>query len=155
MYNAAAYALLVAGLHTWMVLCQPQPGGGAGNESVRQEDNKIERRLQGKWTVVEASGSYGIVNEDEYGGKLSFDFDGDKLSSIQGGKTTDSRRFTIDTTHSPTWINAGAIKGIVRLEGDTLTICWGFKRPRGFDLAEGNIFEERYILKRVKPGSPD
>lgn len=117
------------------------------------DDKKAEADLKamvGKWKVEKA----------EMGGKDLTDFAKEMQFEIrQGGKytakigdETDEGAFTVDPSKSPKELdvkptsgpNKGkTVKGIYKIEVDTLTVCYGFEadkaaRPTKFDSKDGD-----------------
>lgn len=72
-------------------------------------------------------------------------------------------RYSVDRTKTPIWIDwqgdGQSVKGILKLEGDLLSICIGAKRPLDFD-PTGSPSENLFVFRRsdglpVEPVSAD
>lgn len=117
------------------------------------EQRKILDQLQGRWMVADGRamtpGGDVAANKNEYS-DMSFFFNGNTTFSAKGGDRNNPLPFSIDVTKDPMWIDIDAMKGIFRLEKDTLTICFGVERPAGLELVTG-MQAERYVLKRAAP----
>jgi uncharacterized protein (TIGR03067 family) len=119
-----------------------------------QEKTDIDR-IQGSWKTnkVEVEGK---PPPPEFVEKGKFVFKGSKVSIFQDDKVTEEATFVLDSAKKPPTIDltatAGPGKGkitygIYRLEGDTLTLCIGDKRPSEF---KGQGTAGLLQFKRVK-----
>ncbi len=125
---------------------------------VRAEDDpkKAAEAFQGEWKFISFSKS-GEEDSKEELAKAKLVVSGDKMTFTRRGKD-DPVTFTLDPKATPATIDLKAkeggkeimVKGIYKLEKDTLTICFGLdasERPKDFKPAKGNGL---LILERVK-----
>ena len=118
------------------------------------------KELQGTWKVTEfhtARGSSAV----EDGRIIPYTFEGNKLITVGPGDVRVEIEYRLDPTKSPKQIDqrfAGGVigpwiaKGIYKLEGDTLTICYGGRdvaRPTEFAAKPGDERTMR-VHKRVE-----
>ena len=103
-------------------------------------------RIQGSWkmTKIEVEGK---PPPPGYVEKGRFVFKGNEISVLQDDKTVEAGTFVLDSTRNPPTIDfvatEGAGKGntqygIYKIDGDSLTICMGDKRPTEFK-AQGTV----------------
>jgi uncharacterized protein (TIGR03067 family) len=115
------------------------------------EQRKILDQLQGEWLIVDGSA---ITTDGDLAAlkdvSMSFYFQGDTTFAANGKDRKDPSPFSIDVTKDPMWIDIEPMKGIFRLENDSLTICLGAERPARLDTVRG-VQACRYVLKRVAP----
>jgi len=126
-------------------------GGDEKDKAVKQEQEK----LQGKWKVVshEFSGRAGKESSSE-----PDELKGDKW--LRPKRRTAEYRLKLDPSKNPKQVDLSAdrlgdkvLKGIYKLDGDKLTICYAYDpdlaRPTEFKTkAEDNRY--LYTLERVK-----
>jgi uncharacterized protein (TIGR03067 family) len=117
-------------------------GAQAGNQDGLKKEVDL---LRGTWSVDVPAGGDTL--------KVQFAIYGDESFEINlGGNHVNGAR-KIDPTKSPkeiTLMPDGSNKsllGIYKLEGDTLTLCFGEKRPTDFKAKEGATL---WVLKREK-----
>jgi uncharacterized protein (TIGR03067 family) len=101
------------------------------------------KELQGTWKVTEFHTARGFSAVED-GRIIPYTFEGNKLITVGPGDVRVEIEYRLDPTKSPKQIDqrftGGAIgpwiaKGIYKLEGDTLTICYGGRnvaRPTEF-----------------------
>jgi uncharacterized protein (TIGR03067 family) len=116
--------------------------------------------LQGTWKVTEFHTEQGSRVVEE-GLIIPYSFEGNKLITVGPGNVRVLIEYRLDPTKSPKQIDqlftGGVIgpwiaKGIYKLEGDTLTICYGGRnvaRPTEFTAKPGDGRTMR-VHKRVK-----
>jgi len=102
----------------------------------------------------------------ESGAKAGLTFPGEGLSGTwtvtkdtftlkaRDGRTVWFIKYKLDTTKSPVAIDLdiqdkGKALGIIRAEGNELTLCFGEKRPAKFESTKDNG-ATRYVLKKKK-----
>lgn len=98
----------------------------------------LKELIQGEWQVVTATAN-GVPNKIIAPGQASFRFEGNKMFLRRGKIANETAyEFVLDATKSPATfdfsIGKGAgqsLMGIIKLEGDTLTICYYFSRQPG------------------------
>jgi uncharacterized protein (TIGR03067 family) len=107
------------------------------------------KELQGKWKVTEFHTAHGS-SAVEGGRIIPYTFEGNKLITVGPGNVRVEIEYRLDPAKSPKQIDqrftGGAIgrwiaKGIYKLEGDTLTICYGgpdVARPTEFTAKPGD-----------------
>ena len=145
---------LIAGLVALGMGLAAVPGGKPGQEQPKdsrelppasREERSANLRamlqLKGTWTSPQTETSHinGVPQPPKHY-KLIWSIDRDRITtSGPDGSAHWTYRFSIDPERNPPEIdlaslNTGvALKGIYRLEGDDLTVCYGLERPRGFD----------------------
>jgi uncharacterized protein (TIGR03067 family) len=116
----------------------------------------VEASLEGDWIVT--------YNEDDQGRQTSSEgwtasCRGDRLLWLVNGKRFSEMKVRLDPLRNPEWIdltfdkdNSYAGKtalGICKREGDTLTIRWGWTRPKGFTRNQKNN-QPVYVMRRVR-----
>src|SRR5262249_54767639 len=101
-------------------------------------------RIQGAWKIIKVEVE-GKPPPAEFLEKGRFVFKGNKVAIFHDDKLTEEATFALDATRKPPTIDLTATEGpgkgktmygIYRIEGDTLTLCIGDKRPSEFK-AEG------------------
>jgi uncharacterized protein (TIGR03067 family) len=136
------------------------PAGELGQD--KPDPSAKERaRLQGAWTVVshEANGKKSKAATIA-GWKLTVS--GDRMTTRDGTELLDESTFRLRPAATPRGIDlkltAGPdkgkqVKGIYKLDGDSLTICVaepGKERPKAFKTSEGSG-HMLFVFKRAKP----
>jgi uncharacterized protein (TIGR03067 family) len=145
MFQVALYAAVLAG----SIFGQDQLKGIPSNDrSVPPDEQKIIEQLQGKWGIAEAL--IVMKNVDHQG--LCFEFSGTTCRAVESKKNPVAfTEFSIDTSKDPMWMDSPRQKGIIRLQGGTVTIClMPKKRPTSFSVPAGEEFEF-FVLKRSEP----
>jgi RNA polymerase sigma factor (sigma-70 family) len=109
-----------------------------------RDDRTTNRRemlqLKGTWTSAQtATHSINGVPQPPKHFKMIWSIDRDKIStSNEDGFAEWTYRFTVDPERTPktidlTSINAGILlRGLYKIEGEVLTICYGLERPSSF-----------------------
>jgi uncharacterized protein (TIGR03067 family) len=122
--------------------------------AAEQEKTDVDR-IQGAWKTIKVEVE-GKPPPPEFVEKGKFVFKGNKVSIFQDDKVTEEATFVLDPAKKPPTIDltatAGPGKGkvaygIYRIEGDTLTLCIGDKRPSEF---KGQGTAGLLQFKRVK-----
>ena len=89
---------------------------------------------------------------------VRFLFESDRVTIYKGGERTGAYRFSLDSNHSvpevdfvsaDTSSSGASKKGIYRLQGDTLELCFGRSRPSQFRGVDG---ADSFTLRRPSPG---
>jgi RNA polymerase sigma factor (sigma-70 family) len=129
-------------------LADPQAAAGKG---AGQED---EDKIQGTWVLVSAQkGGQDMVEEELKGRKLTFT--GGKMTVKKGDREEKTATYKLDPTKMPKEIDTAdgdkRLRGIYKLDGDTLTLCVdeGDERPAEFASPPGTP-AELLVLKREK-----
>lgn len=127
----------------------------SGSSTCPAEDDKDEalakyqENLKGSWQLTTLT-----VNGQKFSEEMiknrTFIFDGKNYGQIVGDKIVDKKTYKLDPTKKPVWFDITyppvkgkslEIKGIIKLEGDTLTMCLAppdGDRPDGFVTKEGD-----------------
>jgi uncharacterized protein (TIGR03067 family) len=133
----------------------PAPFPKPKKPDLRKADLK---RMQGEWTCV--SFIIAGVRQDLSTHTRTARVKGNLMAF---GRPEDTWRLTLDATGVPGRIDFHRVKplggidlirGVYRLDGDMLTICWRLSkeekdRPTGFDLAQPNVWV--HVYKRQEP----
>src|SRR5262245_10787313 len=116
---------------------------------------RFKESLQGKWQMTSRIEG-GASSEAELIKNRTVTFEGDKYTVRDGDKVIGELTYKIDLTKKPAWFDVTlkegeSAKGIIKLDGDTLTFCVGKdgNRPSDFKSESG---DERLLaeFKRVK-----
>jgi uncharacterized protein (TIGR03067 family) len=141
---SALLALAVLGTHA-------RSADDAKDEAVK----RFKESLQGKWQMTSRVQD-GVPSEAELVKNRTVTFEGDKYTVRDGDKVVGELSYKVDPAKKPSWFdvtpnNADFAKGIIKLEGDTLTFCVAGEgdRPSDFKSERG---DERIIVefKKVK-----
>jgi uncharacterized protein (TIGR03067 family) len=90
--------------------------------------------LQGRWQMISRNEN-GTPSDAALINNRSITFVGDKYLVKDGEKVIAEPNFTVDLTKTPAWVEVthstgDSASGIIKLEGDILTICVGLGSPR-------------------------
>jgi uncharacterized protein (TIGR03067 family) len=114
----------------------------AGNQDALKKELDL---LRGTWSVHvplgddEVKGQFAIYGEESF----EINFGG---NHVNGVRKIDPAKNPKEITLTPDGANK-SLFGIYKLEGDTLTLCFGEKRPSDFKAKEGTTL---WVLKREK-----
>jgi uncharacterized protein (TIGR03067 family) len=117
---------------------------------------KTELKIAGEW-VVDSEVTNGRPLKTTIERRYTFADDGKWTLNTKGKTLGGEKTYSIDTSKKPAAIDmkysaATKYNGIVKLEGDTLTICYTrneAERPTKFESLEGST-TILIVLKRVK-----
>jgi uncharacterized protein (TIGR03067 family) len=126
------------------------------------EVRKDEDRLQGTWKVTSIENDGKKADPKTFAGwKLVVA--GNKMTALDGNDVVDDHTFTLAAAAKPPALDlvplmgekkAKTVKGIYRLEGDTLTVCVSEpdakERPKEFRSVEGTS-HTLVVFQRAKP----
>jgi uncharacterized protein (TIGR03067 family) len=128
--------------------------------SLTPEHTAAASELQGVWAAVSFHSDGGSTQMPE-GGAIPYTFEGNKLSHVGPTNKRVEIEYRLDPTKNPTQFDqrftGGTMgpwiaKGIYKVEGDTLTICYGdphIERPNDFTTRPGDG-RMMVVLKRVR-----
>lgn len=149
---------LTFAMQIWPLIQSGDEFGGNTQTDVLTNNSMVRKQLQGTWAVTEVSVSANgdlesYLIEEEYGGELVFHFDANNLFYIYKGMTRPQGEFSVDTSHSPTWIDVRGMEGVLDISEDSLKIRWEFRdwedgRVTDFDFSDGRA-TELHVLKRI------
>ena len=144
-------------LRTWafvmiaVVVSHARSADDAKDEAVK----RFKESLQGKWQMTSRVRD-GVPSEAELVKNRTVTFEGDKYTVRDGDKIVGELSYKVDPAKMPALFdvtpnNADYAKGIIKLEGDTLTFCVASEgdRPSDFKSERG---DERILVefKKVK-----
>jgi uncharacterized protein (TIGR03067 family) len=134
-----------------------------GQPSHRQTEKAVMKELQelqGTWVVVEAE--IQGRRRDANRAALSLTIEGDHFTMKSARHATDLKgKLTIDPSKQPKTMDWSALRpednlaltatGIYEVKDDTLTFCYGEKRPTEFKTKADPALDERtYVFRREK-----
>jgi uncharacterized protein (TIGR03067 family) len=102
-------------------------------------------RLRGTWSVDVPVGGDTVKGQFAIYGDESFEINLGG-NHVNGARKIDPTKNPKEITLTPDGANKSLL-GIYKLEGDTLTLCFGEKRPTEFKAKEGAML---WVLKREK-----
>jgi uncharacterized protein (TIGR03067 family) len=118
---------------------------------------KLIAALQGKWQMTSRIQD-GVASEKKLIKYRTMTFEGDKFTLRDGDKVYGKVAYKINAAKKPAWIDTrfidpdtGSDEGIIKVEGDTMTMCLGYGngRPDKFESEEGDG-RILAVYKRVK-----
>jgi len=142
--TSALLALAVTGAHA-------RSADDEKDEAVK----KFKEALQGKWQMT-ARIEDGVPSEAELIKNRTVVFEGDNYTVQDGGKVISELSYKVDPAKKPAWFDVTPkdgtpAKGIIKIDGDTLTFCVvnDGDRPSDFKSERGG---ERLLVefKKVK-----
>jgi len=125
---------------------------------VKADENKDAAKLIGTWKVTAAEKDGKAAASTDVKGQM-VKITSDTITCTKGGKTEMACTYALDTSSKPWTITlkctegehkGKTLKGIVKLEGDTLKVCHASPdkdAPSGFKTKEGQC---SFTLERVK-----
>jgi len=128
-----AWLLVLASV--FLAACSAPLSGGSSDDSAK---------WQGTWKMVSA-----IAGGEQQQGDMSWVVDGDHYTIILNGQhhmdpyyiKLDHGRVDVFHHDTPAGTYGGSLKGIYKLSGDSLTVCYdlkGARYPRSFDAGVGS-----------------
>ena len=141
---SAFLVLAVVGIH-----------GRSADDAKEDAVKHFKDALQGKWQMTSRIQD-GVPSEADLVKNRTVTFEGDKYIVRDGDNVIGELSYKVDPAKKPSWFdvtpnNADFAKGIIKLEGDTLTFCVAGEgdRPSDFKSERG---DERIIVefKKVK-----
>jgi uncharacterized protein (TIGR03067 family) len=119
------------------------------------DDQSDQEKMQGKWKIVRCEFS-GRDEAQSVGVEDTFS----DAKWLRPGRRTAEYQFKFDASKDPRWVDLSAerlgdqtLKGIYKLEGDKLTICYAYDpdlpRPTEFKTTS-DVRGYLYVLERVK-----
>jgi uncharacterized protein (TIGR03067 family) len=115
----------------------------AGTQDALKKEIEL---LRGTWSVDVAAGGDTLKGKFAIYGDESFEINLGG-NHVNGARKIDPTKNPKEITLTPDGSNKSLL-GIYKLEGDTLTLCFGEKRPTDFKAKEGPTL---WVLKREKP----
>ena len=134
-----------------VVVSHARSADDAKDEAVK----RFKESLQGKWQMTSRVQD-GVPSEAELVKNRTVTFEGDKYTVRDGERIVGELSYKVDPAKKPAWFdvtpnNADYAKGIIKLEGDSLTFCVASEgdRPSDFKSERG---DERILVefKKVK-----
>lgn len=142
------------------------PAAGTENSKSPEDPQKSDSiMLRGTWIAIAAefNGKKFDAEEEVRAKKIVLTFADDRVKLSSGDSTVFEGTLKIDPDQSVKemdWLGildpngrkeAVTMPGIYRLDGDTLTYCYGLKRPKELKPNPDRALDERmYVFKRVK-----
>jgi uncharacterized protein (TIGR03067 family) len=121
-------------------------GAQAGNQDALKKEVDL---LRGTWSVNvpvggdEVKGQFAIYGDESFEINLGG-------NHVNGARKIDPTKKPKEITLTPDGANKSLL-GIYKLEGDTLTLCFGENRPTDFKANKGST-HTLWVLKREKKG---
>jgi uncharacterized protein (TIGR03067 family) len=123
------------------------PPAGSAPAPFKPPGKKLEEAIKGKWQLTSRVEN-GVVTPRETVARRTMTVDAEKYTILEGDQLFVTCTYKLNTTKKPVWYDVAFIEerfkgippqpGIIKIEGDTLTICIGgrdrpddFKCPRG------------------------
>jgi uncharacterized protein (TIGR03067 family) len=114
------------------------------------EAKKLLARLDGTWKLAEGKSKGQVVPADQLG-KFAFTFDKGSLTVTFDGKPAANGKMYLQIKNGAVWFDmhgtGGTDLGLLKLDGQTLTLCMAPVRPTEFTSTEKSTL---FILKRQK-----
>jgi RNA polymerase sigma factor (sigma-70 family) len=142
---------------------QEKPAAVPSPPPLSRDDRTANRRevlqLKGTWTSTQtATHSINGVPQPAKHFKMIWSIDRDIIStSKEDGFAHYTYRFTVDPERMPktidlTSVNTGlTLRGLYRIEGEVLTICYGLERPASFAAARPHQFLVVFVRESRSP----
>ncbi len=129
--------------------------GGRRSSAAATDDKSDQEKMQGKWKITRCEFS-GREMDQTVGVE-------DTISDakwLRPQRRTSEYQLKFDASKDPKWVDLSAerlgdksLKGIYKLEGDKLTICYAYNpdspRPADFK-TDADVASYLYVLERVK-----
>ncbi len=118
----------------------------------------VQESLEGDWQMVYMESDNGTAMGDGFSQNFRMKCRGQRMWFLSSGKVWSEERYRLDPGRTPRAIDmtyltneprGQTMRGIYRLEGDTLTLCWGKVRPSAFIRNNGKE-QPVYVLKRIR-----